>query len=142
MNAQTTHASPGNPWRSIGAVLLGFFATAVLSLGTDQLLHILKFYPPWGQPMYDPVQNFAALAYRCVFAVLGGYIAARFAPRNPMRHVLVLGVIGLIMGTAGAIAAIPMNLGPAWYPIALALTALPCVWLGGVLHRMRQSQAG
>lgn len=142
MNAQATHTSPGKPLRSIGAVLLGFLATAVLSLGTDQLLHVLKFYPPWGQPMYDPVQNFTALAYRCVFAVMGGYITARFAPRNPMRHVLVLGVIGLIMGTAGAIATIPMNLGPAWYPIALALTALPCVWAGGVLHRRQQSRTG
>ena len=67
--------------------------------------------------------------------LLGGYLTARFAPRNPMRHVLVLGVIGLVLATAGAIVAIPMNLGPAWYPIVLALTALPCVWLGGVLHR-------
>ena len=25
---------------------------------------------------------------------------------------------------------IPMNLGPAWYPIALAVLALPSVWLG------------
>ena len=133
MNVQASN--PGNQPRSIGAVLLGFIATAILSLGTDQLLHVLKFYPPWGQPMYDPLQNFTALAYRCVFAVLGGYITARFAPRNPMRHVLVLGVIGLVMATAGAIVAIPMNLGPAWFPIVLALTALPCVWLGGVLYR-------
>ena len=142
MNTQVTDTRPGNLWRSIGAVLLGFIATAVLSLGTDQLLHMLKFYPPWGQPMYDPVQNFTALIYRCVFAVLGGYITARFAPRNPMRHVLVLGVVGLVMGTAGAIATIPMHLGPAWYPVALALTALPCVWLGGVLYRMRHGQTG
>jgi hypothetical protein len=24
---------------------------------------------------------------------------------------------------------------PAWYPIAIALTALPCAWLGGALYR-------
>jgi hypothetical protein len=47
---------------------------------------------------------------------------------------LTLGVIGLVLSSAGAIAAIPMNLGPSWYPIALVLTALPCAWLGGVLH--------
>jgi len=28
-----------------------------------------------------------------------------------------------------------MHLGPSWYPIALVITALPCAWLGGVLHR-------
>jgi len=37
---------------------------------------------------------------------------------------------------AGAIAAIPLKLGPIWYPIALALTALPCAWLGGILYRV------
>jgi len=24
---------------------------------------------------------------------------------------------------------------PSWYPIVLALTALPCAWVGGALHR-------
>jgi len=119
-------------------VLLGFFAVVVVSLGTDQVLHVLQVYPPWGQPMYDTGLLFLALAYRSVYAVLGSYIAARLAPRNPMRHALVLGAVGLVLSLAGAIATIPMDLGPSWYPIALVLTALPCAWLGGILHRMRQ----
>lgn len=57
-----------------------------------------------------------------------------------MRHAVVLGLIGLIVGTAGAVATIPMDLGPAWYPIALAVTALPCGWLGGFLYTRRQAQ--
>jgi hypothetical protein len=48
-------------------------------------------------------------------------------------HALVLGVVGLALSTAGAVAM--WNFGPHWYPIALALTALPCAWLGGVLYR-------
>lgn len=28
---------------------------------------------------------------------------------------------------------LPLHLGPAWYPILIALTALPCAWLGGRL---------
>jgi hypothetical protein len=28
-----------------------------------------------------------------------------------------------------------MDVGPAWYPIALGLTTLPCAWLGGALYR-------
>lgn len=123
-------------WRSAGAVLLGFVAIVVLSLGTDQVLHVVDFYPPWGEPMFDPVQNLTALAYRIVYGILGSYIAARFAPRNPMRHAIALGVVGLVPATLGAIVAISMgNLGPAWYPIALVLTALPCAWLGGLVHR-------
>lgn len=123
-------------WRSTAAVLLGLFATAVLSLGTDQVLHVLQVYPPWGQPMHDPGLNFLALAYRSVYAVVGCYIAARFAPHNPMLHALATGAVGFLLSLAGAIATImTMDLGPDWFPIALVLTALPCAWLGGVLHR-------
>lgn len=122
--------------RSTGAVLLGFVAVVVLSLGTDQMLHVLEVYPPWGQPMYDPGLNLLALAYRSVYGVAGSYVAARVAPHAPMRHALALGVIGVALSLAGAIATIQIDLGPAWYPIALVLTALPCAWLGGVLHRI------
>jgi hypothetical protein len=134
-----TRTPPRRLWRSTGAVLLGLVAVFVLSLGTDEVLHLLRVYPPWGEPMYDTGLLLLALVYRLVYAVAGSYIAARFAPRNPMRHALSLGVVGFVLSLAGAIATIPMHLGPSWYPIALVLTALPCAWLGGVLHRMRQA---
>jgi hypothetical protein len=88
--------------------------------------------------MYDPKLNLLALSYRIVYAILASYIIARMAPYSPMRHALVGGLIGFVVSLAGAIAAIPMNLGPIWYPIALALTALPCAWLGGILYRVTQ----
>ena len=121
--------------RSTGAVLLGFVAVIVLSLGTDEVFHVLKVYPPWDQPMYDSRLCLLALSYRVVYAMLGSYIAARFAPRNPMHHAMALGVLGFVVSLAGAIATIPMKLGPALYPISLVVTALPCAWLGGVLYR-------
>ncbi len=121
--------------RSVAAVFLGFLAVVVLSLGTDQALHMLHVYPPWGQPMYDTGLLLLATAYRTVYAVLGSYIAARLAPRAPMGHALILGVVGLVVSAVGAIATIPMNISPAWYPIALVVTALPCAWLGGALYR-------
>lgn len=135
-----TMAPPRRLGRSTGAVLFGFIAVVALSLGTDQVLHVLEVYPPWGQPMYDTGVVLLALSYRCVYGVVGSYIAARFAPRNPMRHAMALGGIGLVVSTAAAIATIPMNLGPSWFPIALVLTALPCAWLGGVLYRTRQAE--
>lgn len=131
---------PRRLWRSIGAVVLGLVAVVALSLGTDQLLHTLGVYPPWGQPMYDTGLCLLALAYRSVYAVGGSYIAAKLAPSAPMRHAIALGVVGLVLSTAGAIATIPMKLGPAWYPIALVLTALPCAWLGGALYRRRHPE--
>jgi hypothetical protein len=122
-----------NVFRSIVAIIAGFLAVVVLSLGTDQLFHILNVYPPWGAPMSEPGLNALALSYRIVYTVFGSYLAARLAPRNPMRHAMILGCIGTVMGTLGAVATIPMNLGPAWYPIAIAATALPCAWIGGRL---------
>jgi hypothetical protein len=72
--------------RSTGAVFLGFIVVVALSLGTDQVLHSLGVYPPWGQPMYATGLNLLGLSYRIVYAIVGSYIAARLAPRNPMRH--------------------------------------------------------
>jgi hypothetical protein len=122
--------------RSTAAVLVGIVVGAALSLGTDQVLHVLHVYPPWGEPMYDAKLNLLALSYRIVFAILASYIIARMAPYSPMRHALVGGLIGFVVSLAGAIAAIPMNLGPTWYTIVLAITALPCAWLGGILYRV------
>jgi hypothetical protein len=128
-------ARPRRLLRSTAAVLAGFVAVVVLSLGTDQVLHVLGVYHPWGQPMFEPGLNFLALSYRIVYTIVGGYVTARLAPHSPMRHVWVLAGIGFVIGLAGAVATIPMHLGPAWYPIAIAVTALPCTWLGGVLYR-------
>ena len=122
----------------MAAIIVGFLAVVVLSLCTDQLLHVLKVYPPWGDPMPQPGLNALALSYRIVFTIFGSYLAARIAPRNPMRHAMILGFIGLVFGTLGAVATIPMHLGPAWYPIAIAATAVPCAWIGGALVRGKQ----
>src|SRR4030095_14772765 len=120
--------------RSTTAVFGGFISVAVLSLGTDQVLHVLEIYPPWGRPMHDPSLNVLALSYRIVYTILGGYITASLAPHAPMRHVIVVGIVGLVAGSAGAITALTVaDLGPDWYPIALALTAFPCGWAWGVV---------
>ena len=134
-------ANPRRPGRSVAAVFLGFIAVVILSLGTDQLLHVLKVYPPWGVPMWEPGLNLLALSYRIVYTVIGGYIAARFAPYSPMHHALALGIVGLVPGVGGAIYAISRSdLGPSWYPIALAIVGLPCCWLGGVIYRARHPE--
>jgi hypothetical protein len=132
ISAAATSSPSRRLGRSLAALFFGFVAVVVLSLGTDEVLHLLKVYPPWNQPVYDPGLCLLALFYRIVYTVLGSYIAARYAPHTPMAHALILGVVGTVVGTAGAIATIPMHLGPAWYPIAIAATALP--WLGGVLY--------
>ena len=132
-------APPRRVWRSVGAVVAGFVAVFVLSVGTDQVLHVLKIYPPWGEPMAG-VLFAVATAYRIVYTLLGGYITARLAPHAPVRHALILGLIGIVPGILGVIVNIAKpELGPLWYPIAVAVTGPPCAWLGGVLYGNRQS---
>ena len=134
-----TAGNPSAPrWgRSILAVFTGFVAVVVLSLGVDQLLHVLKVYPPWGEPMPQPGLNLLALTYRIVITIGAAWLTARLAPHRSVasdwRHVWVFGAIGLVLGTIGAITMIPKNFGPAWYPILLAASSLPCAWLGGKL---------
>lgn len=139
MSITNTSPLPRNLPRSTGAVLLGFFAVVALSLATDQLLHVLAVYPPWGQVMTDPALYLLALGYRVVYSIAGSYLAARFAPRAPMRHALILGFIGLPLSAAGVIAALTMPMGPVWYPLAILLAALPCAWVGGALYRTRHA---
>ena len=125
--------------RSIGAVVAGFVAIVVLSLGTDQVLHALKVYPPWGQPMAGGLFALAT-AYRIVYTAAGGYLTARLAPHAPVLHAVILGLVGLVPGVAGVVVGIAKpDLGPLWYPIVLAVTGLPCAWVGGVLYRSKQS---
>jgi hypothetical protein len=131
-------AQPRRLGRSMAAILAGLVVIFVLSLGTDQVLHMLGVYPPWGQPMYEPGLNLLALAYRCVYAVLGCYLAARLAPYAAMLHALALGMVGVLLSSIGAYVAITRaDLGPTWYPIALVISSLPCAWLGGLIHRSR-----
>ena len=120
--------------RSAGAVAAGFVATALLSLGADVVMHATVVFPTWGQPMSDGRFVWATV-YRIVITVLGGFITARLAPRKPMTHVLVLGAVGFVVASAGALATWSQGpeFGPKWYPIGLVVTALPCVWAGGVL---------
>jgi hypothetical protein len=123
--------------RSILAVFAGFVAVFVLSLGTDEVFHLLNVYPPWDQPMWDHRLNALALSYRLGYDTLGSYLTARLAPYSPMRHVWIGATIGFILGSLGAVVGIQKQLGPAWYPIALALSTWPTAWLGGMLQQRR-----
>ncbi len=121
--------------RSIVAVLAGLVFIFVTHIGTDEVMHVWGVFPPKGEPMFDPALNALALGYRSVFSVLGCALTAWLAPRAPQAHALTLGAIGTVLASLGATAMIPLNLGPVWYPVALAASALPCAWVGGMLVR-------
>jgi inner membrane protein involved in colicin E2 resistance len=136
---RTIDRAPAQRGKSIVAVLLGFLTVFILSFATDEVLHVLHVYPPWGVPMVAASLNLLALAYRLVFTVLGGYVTARLAPGNPMRLVWILAWVGLVFGAIGVVVAITHpDIGPSWYPIALAILSFPSVLLGGYLWRGSQ----
>ncbi len=114
---------------------MGSLATVIPSLGTDVVLHATGVFPPLGQAMADELFLLSA-AYRVVYGIAGGYIAAWLAPYRPMMHALALGVVGLVLSTAGAAAT--WNGGPAyepkWFPLSLIAIAIPCAWAGGKIR--------
>jgi drug/metabolite transporter (DMT)-like permease len=132
---------PRRRGRSAVALVTGLLVGVILSLGTDQILHVLKIYPPWGQTMSDELFMLAT-AYRVVYTVLGSYIAARLAPARPMWHAMVLGVVGLVVSVAGAVATWNTQppIGPHWYALLIAAISIPCAWLGGWIRERQLDQ--
>lgn len=133
MTTAVTAPSPRTTGRSIAAVAIGFVVVIVLSLGVDQVLHVLKVYPPWGEPMYDTKLNMLALSYRLVFNTFGSYLMARLAPSNPWKHVWIGAAIGFVLSMLGVVGALMNDLGALWYPVLLAISSIPTAWLGGTL---------
>ena len=117
--------------RSILAVFSGLILIFVTHTGTDTLLEWAGILPPLGQPLFDTSLLLLASAYRGIYSVIGCYLTARLAPHHPMRHALILGGIGAVLSTAGAVAM--WEYGPAWYPLSLVALSIPYAWLGGYI---------
>jgi peptidoglycan/LPS O-acetylase OafA/YrhL len=84
-----------------------------------------------------------ASGYRALFTVAGGFVTARLAPDRPMWHTWILAGIGFAAGLAGVVAYYVIGgaqLGPAWYPVSIAVESIPCVWFGGLLATRGRSQ--
>src|SRR5437660_10605426 len=129
--------------RSIIAVLVGMVVGIAITLSTDEILHIVGVFPPWGASMvgFDGALLLAT-AYRTVYGTLASYITARLAPDRPLTHALVGGFLGLVVSISGTVAT--WNKGPAfgphWYPLALIVLAIPQPCSGGSLQLIHLSQ--
>ncbi|MEJ0054927.1 MAG: hypothetical protein WDN75_04340 [Bacteroidota bacterium] len=69
--------------------------------------------------------------YRSLFGITGGYLTASLSLANPVKHAIILGIIGTVVSIIGVV--VMWNASENWYPIALAATALPTTWLGAKL---------
>jgi hypothetical protein len=122
--------------KSIWAVVAGLLVIIVVTTGVDIVLHAVGVFPPMGQPIDDGLALLATL-YRVVISVGGAWLTARLAPGEPIKHALVLGAVGTVLGLVGVVVTWNLGLGPRWYPIAIAVLALPQCWLGGRIYEAR-----
>jgi Co/Zn/Cd efflux system component len=125
--------------KSILAVFAGVVFIIVVTTLVDIALHAVGVFSSSEQPLSDSLA-LVATSYRIVISIAGGWLTARLAPQKPMQHALILGVVGTILGLVGVVATWNLGMGPRWYPIALAVLALPQCWAGGWLYERLSKQ--
>jgi hypothetical protein len=128
-----------NTKKSIWAVAAGVLAIIIVTTIVDIVLHAIHVYPPMDKPIDDALALLATV-YRVVISVGGAYLTARLAPDRPLRHAMILGIVGVALGLAGAVATWNLGLGPRWYPVALVILAIPQCWVGGKIWEMRAAR--
>jgi hypothetical protein len=125
--------------RSVLAVFAGLVANVILSTATDLALVAAGVFPPladFGRPeLFSDSLLLLALVYRTIFGVFGCWLTARLAPARPMKHSLVLGGIGFVIGVAGAVAT--WGTWTSWYSLAIIAVTLPSAWLGARIAQTR-----
>jgi len=126
--------------KSIGAILAGFALGAILSVATDFLMDKLGFMSMENFKQTPMSIIFIVIVYRFIFNVTGCYLTAKLAPNKPMKHVMIIGIIGMVLGIVGSVSmwdkALPI------YNIAIILISLPSAWLGGKLYLTNHKQNG
>ena len=125
--------------KSIWAVVAGVLVIVVVSTIVDVVLHVAGVYPPVEQPI-DNVLSVLATSYRVVISIAGAWITARLAPDKPMKHAMILGYVGVVLGLLGVVVTWNKGLGPRWYPIALVVLAIPQCWVGGRIYEARSGR--
>jgi hypothetical protein len=122
--------------RSIWAVVAGVLFIVIVSTLVDLVLHAAGVFPPTDQPLTDALALLAT-SYRIVISIGGAWLTAWLAPSRPMKHALILGVVGTILGLIGVAVTWNLGLGPRWYAIALAVLAIPQCWAGGKIYALQ-----
>jgi peptidoglycan/LPS O-acetylase OafA/YrhL len=116
--------------KSVLAIVAGLVFTIVVTTLADILMYQAGVFVQNGMTTTDWL---TATAYRLVIAIIGCWLAARIAPRNPMQHALILGGIGTLLAFVGVWITSQKGpeFGPIWYALLLVVTALPCAYVGG-----------
>ena len=128
-----------NTKKGVWAVIAGLLVIIIVTTVVDFLLHAVHVYPPGNQPINDALAVLAT-AYRVIISVAGAYLTASLAPDHPVRHAMILGCVGVVLGLVGVVATWNLGLGPRWYSIALVVLAIPECWAGAKIWEMRAAK--
>jgi hypothetical protein len=116
--------------RSIAAVVAGFLALVVLILASTPILVRLLLPEPGQRP--TAAYLIANLLTGFAFAAVGGWVAARLAPRAPVVHAGAMAAIVLGVGVVTAAQGGAARSGqPTWYAWTLPFVGAAGVLLGG-----------
>lgn len=127
-------------WKSIGAILAGFILGATLSIGTDIALNVAGVMNTESFKVNSAGIILLVIIYRFIFNVMGCYLTAKLAPGKPMRHALIIGIIGTVFAILGSAAM--WDKAVAWYNISVILISIPSAWLGAKLFMVRNLGKG
>src|SRR5690242_13683767 len=128
-------AMPAGRWGRTGA-LPALHSSRLCARASDSGQLHEQAFPPIHDPINDALAPLAT-SYRIVIGVAGAWLTARLAPTKPLKHALILGYLGAVLGLVGVVATWNKGLGPHWYPIALVVLAVPRSWVGGKRYEAR-----
>jgi len=121
--------------RSILAIVIGFLVIGALAFGTGTALTAAGVFPPATEPITDIGLLLLETSFVAVYAIFGCWLAAFLAPDRPMRHALILGVLGLAFNLS--MAAAMWELRPAWAVLLNLALVMPYAWIGGRLRELQ-----
>lgn len=124
--------------KSIGAILAGFVLTFILSLGTDFALNATGFLKMENFKENSNIVVLGVIVYRFIFNVVGCYLTAKLAPLNPMKHCIIIGIIGTVLSLVASIAM--WNEAVPFYNISVILMSIPSAYIGAKLFLKNNSK--
>ncbi|WP_460469836.1 hypothetical protein [Emticicia fontis] len=124
-----------NTLKSIGAIVAGFLISRILSGFTTYLLSKNGIFinesneSPWLVPILF-------FLWHKIYGVVGSYLGAKLAPKEPMAHALIIGCLHLVLSLISYLYVWQTRPSGSfsWYPILALVLILPCAWLGGKLN--------
>lgn len=119
--------------KSTVAVIAGLAAIFILSIMTDIILEKTGAMKMNAFNQSSLWLNILVVFLRMVYDITGAYLAAKLAPNYPIRHAMIIGIIGVAVNTSGAV--MTWNNAPHWMALILVALPIPCAWIGASLKK-------